>query len=42
MTAALRRSKTPAEWLARMEEIVLRAGAGRVMDNYTAIAAMKV
>ena len=37
IAAARRRSKTPQEWLERMEETVKAAGAGREMDNYSAL-----
>lgn len=37
IAAARRRSKTPQEWLERMEEAVRTAGAGRNMDNYSAL-----
>lgn len=37
IAAAWRRSKTPQEWLERMEETVRAAGAGRNMDNYSAL-----
>lgn len=38
MEKTLRKSKTPKEWLARMEQIVLDNGKGTDMDNYSAIA----
>lgn len=37
IAAARRRSKTPQEWLERMEETVKAAGAGQSMDNYSAL-----
>lgn len=38
MEKTLRKSKTPKEWLARMERVVLNNGKGTDMDNYSAIA----
>lgn len=38
MTQCLKRSKTPKEWLLRMQEIILKNGSGKGMDNYSAIA----
>ena len=38
MVAALQTSTTPQQWLETMEQIVLRSGADRKMDNYSAIA----
>ena len=38
MQTALKRSKSPEEWLKRMEKEILKNGAGKGMDNYTAIA----
>ena len=38
MISALKKSRTPREWLQRMEEIVLKQGRGENMDNYSAIA----
>lgn len=38
MQKALRKSKSPAEWLAQMEKDVLKNGLGKGMDNYTAVA----
>lgn len=38
MARALRRSETPKDWLADMEETVLQNGKGHRMDNYSAIA----
>ena len=38
MECQLSESATPREWLNRMSRIVERNGAGREMDNYTAIA----
>lgn len=37
----LAESATPREWLNRMREIIERNGAGKEMDNYTAIAILK-
>lgn len=38
MGRQLKKSAAPAEWLQRMEEIVLQNGRGKRMDNYSAIA----
>ncbi|MDR2570312.1 MAG: protein phosphatase 2C domain-containing protein [Oscillospiraceae bacterium] len=38
MCCLLKESKTPEEWLAKMEIVVLKAGEGIKMDNYSAIA----
>ena len=38
MCKTLKRSSTPEEWLASMEEIILKNGRGTNMDNYSAIA----
>ena len=38
MCKTLKHSRTPDEWLYRMEEIVLHNGKGTNMDNYSAIA----
>ena len=38
MRAALKRSKSPAEWLERMEREIRKNGAGKGMDNYSAVA----
>ncbi|MCI6885639.1 MAG: protein phosphatase 2C domain-containing protein [Lachnospiraceae bacterium] len=38
MMHCLKKAKTPAEWLALMEAIVCKNGAGKNMDNYSAIA----
>lgn len=38
MTSALKKSGSPQEWLQRMEEIILKQGRGKNMDNYSAIA----
>ncbi len=38
MCRTLKRSKTPGEWLQHMEQIVLKNGKEREMDNYSAIA----
>lgn len=37
MEHCLKKSKTPQEWLERMEEIVRKNGRGKNMDNYSAI-----
>lgn len=37
MEKTLKQSKSVAQWLAKMEQIVLKRGAGRDMDNYSAI-----
>ncbi len=36
MIRCLKQSKTPKEWLCRMEEIIEKNGKGTEMDNYTA------
>lgn len=38
MAYTLKKSKTPGEWLALMEQIILENGRGTNMDNYSAIA----
>lgn len=38
MEKTLRKAKTPKEWLAKMESVVLENGKGKEMDNYSAIA----
>ena len=38
MMRCLKQSATPEQWLGQMEEIVQKAGAGKDMDNYSAIA----
>lgn len=38
MQAALRKAKSPGEWLERMEKEILKNGTGKGMDNYSAIA----
>ena len=38
MLKSLKKSKTPQEWLDKMNEIVKRNGSGYDMDNYTALA----
>lgn len=38
MSSALKKSKTPEEWLAAMEQIIIENGQGTNMDNYSAIA----
>lgn len=38
MSAFLKKSKTPKEWVALMEEEVKKNGQGTDMDNYTAVA----
>lgn len=37
MQNALKRAKSPADWMARMESEVLKNGTGKGMDNYSAI-----
>ena len=38
MLKSLKKSKTPQEWLDKMNEIVKKNGSGYDMDNYTALA----
>lgn len=38
MQSALKKSKSPSEWLGLMEEDALKNGTGKGMDNYSAIA----
>ncbi len=38
MTSAMKKAKTPQEWLERMEKEVLHNGRHQNMDNYTAVA----
>lgn len=38
MQAALKRAKSPAEWLEQMQKTVQKNGTGKGMDNYSAIA----
>ena len=38
MEELLRRSETPKEWILAMEQEVLKNGAGKNMDNYSAVA----
>ncbi len=38
MVHCLKKSKSPQEWLERMEEIVRKNGQGKNMDNYSAVA----
>lgn len=38
MLRELRKSQTPAEWLERMQKIVLKKGKNKKMDNFSAIA----
>lgn len=38
MISCMKKSGGPEEWLERMEQIVLKNGAGLEMDNYSAIA----
>ncbi len=38
MSALLKKSSTPGEWLKRMEKVILANGKGTNMDNYTAVA----
>ncbi len=40
MQKSLRKASSPADWLAHMEDIVLKNGRGKNMDNYSAIAIM--
>ena len=37
MVSCLKKAATPKEWLEAMEQIVLKNGVGKKMDNYTAI-----
>lgn len=37
MTQLLRHSNSPKEWLEQMEQVVLKNGQGKNMDNYTAV-----
>lgn len=41
MKSTLFWSKTPEDWLNRMEKIVLKQGKGKNMDNYSAVAAIR-
>ena len=38
ITKLLKKSKTPQEWLFAMEEVILKNGKDKNMDNYSAIA----
>lgn len=38
MSHTLKKSRTPGDWLAAMEEEIIRNGQGTNMDNYSAIA----
>lgn len=38
MQSALKKAKSPKEWLMQMEKEVLKNGTGKGMDNYSAIA----
>lgn len=38
MTATLKKSKTPEEWIAQMEQEIQKNGKEKEMDNYSAIA----
>ncbi len=38
MQACLKKAKTPEEWIALMEAIILKNGQGTNMDNYSAVA----
>ena len=38
MQHCLKKAKTPEQWLKLMEEIVLKNGQGKNMDNYSAVA----
>ncbi len=40
MCKALKKSKSAAEWMQRMVEIIAKRGADRDMDNFTAITVM--
>lgn len=42
MQASLKKAKSPAEWMARMEKEVLKNGKGKGMDNYSAITVFLV
>ena len=37
MIALMKRSAGPKDWLTRMEEAIVKHGAGRDMDNYSAV-----
>lgn len=38
MSQCLKHAKTPGEWMERMNEIILKNGKGKGMDNFSAIA----
>lgn len=38
MQKTLKKSKSPAEWIAQMEKEIIKNGTGKGMDNYSAIA----
>ncbi len=38
MQHALKKADTPKEWLEAMEQVVLKNGTGKHMDNYSAVA----
>ena len=38
MERLLKDSQTPEEWLEKMAEVIKKNGAGKDMDNFTAIA----
>ena len=38
MTACLKESRSPDDWLKRMEKVILASGSGKDMDNYSAAA----
>lgn len=38
MQSALRKAKSPAQWLEKMEKVVCRHGKNKNMDNYSAVA----
>ena len=40
MVQLLQKAESPEQWLSDMEEIVLKNGSGKGMDNYSAIAVM--
>ena len=40
MVSCLKKAATPKEWLEAMEQIVLKNGVGKKMDNYTAIGVL--
>ena len=38
MLSALKKADSPEDWISRMEEMILKQGRGKNMDNYSAIA----